>query len=217
MLKGLRPARSSALGAGGRAFISPRPDQRKQALYLQCRVSARLAHLGGGREDLRRRHAGFVSGGRASGERCGSGGDRVTALPVFYLDGGNFQTHLFAQRAANESAKRMRLPTGGLHELLARCAIRVSEHGEHISGFAPRRATKAAACGFRSGLPADPTRTFHQGFRCRICRRRFVYYLGDAARRRSGGRPIIKPPGRLDRGDGAGSRRPTGHKQSKRL
>ena len=35
----------SALGAGGRAFKSPRPDQRKQLIYLQCRVSARLAHL----------------------------------------------------------------------------------------------------------------------------------------------------------------------------
>src|ERR1019366_8599162 len=31
----------SALGAGGRAFKSPRPDQRKQAFYLQCRASAR--------------------------------------------------------------------------------------------------------------------------------------------------------------------------------
>ena len=35
----------SALGAGGREFESRRPDQRKQLIYLQCRVLARLAHL----------------------------------------------------------------------------------------------------------------------------------------------------------------------------
>ena len=34
----------------------------------------------------------------------------------------------------------MRLPTGSLHELLERRALRVSEHGEHVSGFgAPAR------------------------------------------------------------------------------
>jgi len=38
-------APKSVLGAGGRAFKSPRPDQRKQLIYLPCRVSARLAHL----------------------------------------------------------------------------------------------------------------------------------------------------------------------------
>src|ERR1044071_6644590 len=30
---------------GGRAFKSPRPDQRKQLICLQCRASARLARL----------------------------------------------------------------------------------------------------------------------------------------------------------------------------
>jgi len=29
----------------GREFESRRPDQRKQLIYLHCRVSARLAHL----------------------------------------------------------------------------------------------------------------------------------------------------------------------------
>jgi hypothetical protein len=33
----------NVLGAGGRAFKSPRPDQRKQVLYLQCWVLTRLA------------------------------------------------------------------------------------------------------------------------------------------------------------------------------
>jgi hypothetical protein len=37
--------RSPALGAGGREFESRRPDQPKQLIYLQCRVSALLAHL----------------------------------------------------------------------------------------------------------------------------------------------------------------------------
>jgi hypothetical protein len=37
--------RSPALGAGGREFESRRPDQRKQLIYLQYRVLARLAHL----------------------------------------------------------------------------------------------------------------------------------------------------------------------------
>jgi hypothetical protein len=38
-------APESALGAGGRKFESRRPDQHKQLIYLQCRVSARLARL----------------------------------------------------------------------------------------------------------------------------------------------------------------------------
>ena len=38
-----QPGSAPALGAGGRAFKSPRPDQRKQLIYWQCRVSARLA------------------------------------------------------------------------------------------------------------------------------------------------------------------------------
>ena len=66
----------------------------------------------------------------------GSGRDRVAALPVFSLGGGNRQTHLFAQGAANESAHRMRLPTGRLHELLQRGALRLPEHREHIGGLA---------------------------------------------------------------------------------
>jgi hypothetical protein len=37
--------RSPAWGAGGREFESHRPDQRKQLIYLQWRVSPRLAHL----------------------------------------------------------------------------------------------------------------------------------------------------------------------------
>ena len=44
-LWGLGFERLNALGAGGREFESRRPDQRKQLIYLQCRVSARLAHL----------------------------------------------------------------------------------------------------------------------------------------------------------------------------
>ena len=40
-----QPGSAPALGAGGREFESRRPDQRKQLIYLQCRVSARLAHL----------------------------------------------------------------------------------------------------------------------------------------------------------------------------
>ena len=37
-----QPGSAPALGAGGRAFKSPRPDQRKQVLYLQCPVRAGL-------------------------------------------------------------------------------------------------------------------------------------------------------------------------------
>jgi hypothetical protein len=35
----------TALGAGGRAFKSPRPDQLKQLIYLECPIWAALAHL----------------------------------------------------------------------------------------------------------------------------------------------------------------------------
>ena len=40
-----QPGSAPALGAGGPRFKSARPDQRKQLILLQCRVSARLAHL----------------------------------------------------------------------------------------------------------------------------------------------------------------------------
>src|SRR5947199_6961 len=43
------------------------------------------------------------------------------------------KAHLFADRAGDEAPHRMRLPTRGLHDLLQRCALGLTQQGQHAA------------------------------------------------------------------------------------
>src|ERR1039458_7230052 len=62
--------------------------------------------------------------------------DRVPALPVLGLGGGDRQPHLLAQGAGQEPSDRVRLPSGGFPEFLARGAARAFQQVEDLGGFA---------------------------------------------------------------------------------
>jgi len=68
--------------------------------------------------------------------RRGSGLDRVAALPVLALGGLDCQAHLLAQRTADESAQAVRLPAGGLQQLLGRGASLPLQQAQDRLGLA---------------------------------------------------------------------------------
>lgn len=69
-------------------------------------------------------------------EECESGLDGVAPLPALALHGADDKPHLLADHARQESSHRMRLPTGGLHQFLRRCAAWPLQHGQDARSFA---------------------------------------------------------------------------------
>ncbi len=62
--------------------------------------------------------------------------DGVDATSVLALDGRHGQPHLFAYGARKKAADRMRLPTGGFHQLLGGYPARAVEQSQDLGGLA---------------------------------------------------------------------------------
>src|SRR4051812_15812259 len=62
----------------------------------------------------------------------GSGPDAVEPTAVLRLVGADLEAESLLQRAREEAAHRVRLPAGGLHDLLDRRATRPLQHSDHL-------------------------------------------------------------------------------------
>src|SRR5439155_3348501 len=80
--------------------------------------------------------------------RSASGFHGIAALAVLALGGGDGQAHLLSDRARQVSAYRMRLPSGGLLQLLGRDAARPLQQFEDLGGLAAVTGGTALLFGF---------------------------------------------------------------------
>jgi hypothetical protein len=67
---------------------------------------------------------------------CESGFHGIDALPILAFGGRDGQPHLFAQRSADESAQRMRLPPSHFEQFLGSRPVRTLQQVEDRRGFA---------------------------------------------------------------------------------
>jgi hypothetical protein len=86
-------------------------------------------------------------GGQSGSGSSGSALDRVVALPVVALRGGDREAHLLPEGPADEPADAVRLPAGGLHNLLQ---VTPPHQVEDLGGLAAlaRSGSSPPSCSF---------------------------------------------------------------------
>src|SRR5260370_16238171 len=144
----------------GRASRPRRPLPRIGGLGGRTKAPAR----GTDKEKPPRRNP----GGQKEANRGASVFERVAALRVLGLRGGDRPPHLLPQGAGQEPTNRVRLPAGGFHEFLQGGAAGVLQQVEYLGGLAALagagcllgRLGRPRAFGSplrRAGLPARPS------------------------------------------------------------
>lgn len=74
-------------------------------------------------------------GGEMDANQCPSALQRIAARPILDLGRRDGQTHLLAEDAGDESTDRMRLPTGGFHQIGSGGAAGALQQAEKLGGF----------------------------------------------------------------------------------
>jgi len=128
--------RNSSLPSGNRGHQSRDPGWQSGSRWFVPGSSRLVRGIEVAAEGGRRKPPERNPGGewKQTGGRLGF--ERISALPIIALGGCDTELHLFAERAANESSDRMRLPFRGFHDLLHRSPAGALQQFQNLSGLA---------------------------------------------------------------------------------